>query len=144
MTMMPIIIVYFLSSIVSNVILFLGVADDPKVVNKLKCSIWFVCHTKVLSDDVRLQYPRRVSFEVKYFLRYVHYIPLIRHSKILFLISKLPYVHHYRLISFGLALVIVKRQTIESGLRRLTTLLRQWDTARHILLCLDFPLNQLW
>ena len=124
--------------------MFLGVADDPKVVNKLKCSIWFVCHTKVLSDDVRLQYPRRVSFEVKYFLRYLHYIPPIRNSKILFLISKLPYVHHYRLISFGLALEIVKRQTMESGLRRLTTLLRQWDTARHILLCLDFPLNQLW
>ena len=64
--------------IVANYILFLGAADDPKVVNKLKCSIWFVCHTKVLSDDVRLQYPRRVSFEVKYFLRYLHYIPLIR------------------------------------------------------------------
>ena len=63
--------------IVASYFLFLGVADDPKVVNKLKCSIWFVCHTKVLSDDVRLEYPSRVSFEVKYFLRYVHYIPLI-------------------------------------------------------------------
>ena len=126
----------------ANNILFLGLADDPKVVNKLKCSIWFVLHTKALSDNVQILH--RQSFEVEYFSRYLYYIPLVRHSKILFLISKLPYVHHYRLISFGLALVIVIRQTIESGLRRLTTLLRQWDTARHILLCLDFPLNQLW
>ena len=62
----------------ANIILFLGAADDTKVVNKLKCSIWFVCHTKVLSDDVRLEYPSRVSFEVKYFLRYLHYIRLIK------------------------------------------------------------------
>ena len=75
MTMMPIIIVYFLSSIVSNVILFLGVADDPKVVGKLKCNTWFQLHTEAktvtLSGD-------RHAFEVKYFLKYLCDISLVR------------------------------------------------------------------
>ena len=61
-----------------------------------------------------------------------------------FLISNLPYVYHYRLISFGMVMVILKNKKTESGLRKLTTLSRKWDTPRYILLCLDFLLNQLW
>ena len=58
---------------VANIILFLGVADDSKVVAKLKCNIWFQLHTKQM--DVSLS--DRSSFEVKYFVRYLCHIPII-------------------------------------------------------------------
>ena len=60
------------------------------------------------------------------------------------LISKLSYVHHCRLTSFGLLGVMVKNKKIKSVLRKLTMLLRKSDTAMHILLCLELPLNLLW
>ena len=63
----------FLIFKVANIILFLGVADDSKVVAKLKCSIWFQLHTKQM--DVSLS--ERSSFEVKYFVRYLCHIPII-------------------------------------------------------------------
>ena len=86
---------YFLSFMVANII-FLGVADDSKVVAKLKCNIWFQLHNKQM--DVSLS--DRSSFEVKYFVRYLCHIPIIIFQDF-FLISKLPYAHYDRLISFG-------------------------------------------
>ena len=75
MTMKFLIIGYFSSFIVANIILFLGVADDPKVVGKLKCNTWFQLHTEAktvtLSGD-------RHAFEVKYFLKYLCDISLVR------------------------------------------------------------------
>ena len=65
---------YFLSFIVANIILFLGVADDTKVVGKLKCNTWFQLHTS--SMEVTLSGSRH-AFEVKYFLRYLCYIAII-------------------------------------------------------------------
>ena len=59
----------------ANIILFLGVADDPKVVGKLKCNAWFQLHTKQMTVTLS-GHPN--SFEVKYFLRYLCYIPIIR------------------------------------------------------------------
>ena len=54
---------------------FLGVADDPKVVGKLKCNTWFQLHTEAktvtLSGD-------RHAFEVKSFLKYLCDISLVR------------------------------------------------------------------
>ena len=58
---------------VANIILFLGVADDSKVVAKLKCNIWFQLHTKQM--DVSLS--DRSSCEVKYFVRYLCHIPIV-------------------------------------------------------------------
>ena len=58
----------------ANIILFLGVADDPKVVGKLKCNTWFQLHTE--GKDVTLSGDRH-AFEVKYLLRYLCYIPII-------------------------------------------------------------------
>ena len=86
----------FLLFIVSYGILFLGVADDPKVVGKLKCNTWFQLHTE--AKTVTLS-GNRLAFEVKYFLKYLCYISIIIFQ--FFLISRLIYVHHYRLISFG-------------------------------------------
>ena len=57
-----------------NIILFLGVADDTKVVGKLKCNTWFQLHTS--SMEVTLS-GNRHAFEVKYFLRYPSYIPIV-------------------------------------------------------------------
>ena len=59
---------------VANIILFLGVADDPKVVGKLKCNVWFQLHTKAMTV-ILSGHPN--SFEVKYFLRYLCYIHTI-------------------------------------------------------------------
>ena len=68
-----------------------------------------------------------------------------KYFKIFFLlISRLSYVHHCRLTSFGLLGVMVKNKKIKSVLRKLTMLLRKSDTAMHILLCLELPLNLLW
>ena len=56
-----------------QILFFLGVADDSKVVAKLKCNIWFQLHTKQM--DVSLS--DRSSCEVKYFVRYLCHIPII-------------------------------------------------------------------
>ena len=58
----------------ANIILFLGVADDPKVVGKLKCNVWFPLHNKGLTWTLS-GHPNR--FDVKYFLRYLCYIHII-------------------------------------------------------------------
>ena len=68
------IIGYFLSFIVANIILFLGVADDPKVVGKLKCNTWFQLHSE--GKEVTLS-GNRHAFEVKNFLKYLRYISII-------------------------------------------------------------------
>ena len=145
MTMKKNIIGYFLSFIMANIILFLGVADDSKVVGQLKCNAWFRLHTSAMTVTLS---GRSWSYDVKYFLRYICYIPIIRsdkYFKIFFLlISRLSYVHHCRLTSFGLLGVMVKNKKIKSVLRKLTMLLRKSDTAMHILLCLELPLNLLW
>ena len=59
----------------ANIILFLGVADDPKVVGKLKCNVWFPLHTKPIGHWTLSGHPNR--YEVKYFLRYLCYIHII-------------------------------------------------------------------
>ena len=111
----------------ANIILFLGVADDPKVVGKLKCDVWFPLHTKAIGHWTLSGHPNR--YEVKYFLRYLCYIHIIR---FFFIISKFPYVYHYRSINFGLVVivnvVIVNAKKTEPGLRKLTTPLRKGDT----------------
>ena len=66
---------YFSLFIVANVVLFLGVADDPKVVGKLKCNTWFQLHSE--ATEVTLS-GNRHAFEVKYFLKYLCYISIIR------------------------------------------------------------------
>ena len=58
----------------ANIILFLGVADDPKVVGKLKCNVWFPLHNKGVTWTLS-GHPNR--FDVKYFLRYLCYIHII-------------------------------------------------------------------
>ena len=127
----------------ANIILFLGVADDSKVVGQLKCNAWFRLHTSAMTVTLS---GRSWSYDVKYFLRYICCIPIIiGYFKILFLlISRSSYVHHCRLTSFGLLGVMVKNKKIKSVLRKLTMLLRKSDTAMHILLCLELPLNLLW
>ena len=56
-------------------ILFLGVVDDQNVYKWIKCKIWFSVNAKKV-DDVSLD-GRTKLFEVKYFLRYLYYIPII-------------------------------------------------------------------
>ena len=63
-------IVYFK---VANII-FLGVADDPKIVGKLKCNTWFQLQTK--SKTVTLS-GNRHSVAVRYFLRYLCYMLIV-------------------------------------------------------------------
>ena len=67
MMTMKYIIDYFSSLIVANIILFLGAADDPKVVGKLKCNVWFPLDTKPIGHWTLSGHPDR--YEVKYFLR---------------------------------------------------------------------------
>ena len=56
-------------------ILLLGVVDDQNVYKWIKCKIWFSVNAKKV-DDVSLD-GRTKLFEVKYFLRYLYYIPII-------------------------------------------------------------------
>ena len=60
-------------------ILFLGVVDDQNVYKWIKCKIWFSVNAKKV-DDVSLD-GRTKLFEVKYFLRYLYYIPIITKFK---------------------------------------------------------------
>ena len=65
---------YFLSFMVANIILFLGVADDSKVVGQLKCNAWFRLHTSAMTVTLS---GRSEFFEVKYFLKYLCYKPIL-------------------------------------------------------------------
>ena len=60
-------------------ILLLGVVDDQNVYKWIKCKIWFSVNAKKV-DDVSLD-GRTKLFEVKYFLRYLYYIPIITKLK---------------------------------------------------------------
>ena len=123
--------------------MFLGVVDDQNVYKWIKCKIWFSVNAKKV-DDVSLD-GRTKLFEVKYFLRYLYYIPIKQgYFKIFSLISRLPFLHHYRLISFGMVMMLVQRKKIESGLRRPTTLLCKSDTKRHMSINLIWIPIQLW
>ena len=58
----------------ANIVLFLGVADDKKIVAELKCNVWFLLHPKQMTVTLS---GRSEFFEVKYFLKYLCYKPIL-------------------------------------------------------------------